>query len=336
MGRREFFGFLAGMAAAAPFAAWMLDPRRGACDSPGAPSRGATPATPETTAVPPVLVFVIPADQALEYDFGRMLGEYLNHGSDEYLAPLAAVEVVCTAEEELPAPDATEGKGPFALRLTRFHPSLQSRELRFALPASHDEKPWRMDRETWRRHTTARVTERIEAVAAAVRRAILAPDVLGAGWPEVASHADGARAVIAQLRSGVPVDMVIPAAGAGEDQAGAAMSTAEVADVAPALLYAALHARSQERHHLMGALAELVRRRLVRGVVPGTEWAVNGGCGAHIEGRSAEDQPDRGIACGMGHVPAESRRFLYFYTARRREEDSRQGRDMDATRTQDR
>lgn len=43
--------------------------------------------------------------------------------------------------------------------------------------------------------------------------------------------------------------------------------------------------------------------------VPGSLWANATGCGTHIEG-----VPDnRMYACGMGHVPARSRRFLYLF-----------------------
>lgn len=42
----------------------------------------------------PLLVFVVPKEGS-QYDRGQAFGELLNHGSDEDLAPLADVEVVC-------------------------------------------------------------------------------------------------------------------------------------------------------------------------------------------------------------------------------------------------
>lgn len=69
------------------------------------------------------------------------------------------------------------------------------------------------------------------------------------------------------------------------------------------------------RKHLGGskretdARAEEVRERLVKKPPPGTHWANASGCGTQIEGV----EPRRGIACGMGHVPEKSRRFLYFF-----------------------
>jgi len=57
-----------------------------------------------------------------------------------------------------------------------------------------------------------------------------------------------------------------------------------------------------------GRNAETFKARL-RERVPGSHWASEGGCGTTIEG--VENQ--RMYACGMGHVPQRSRRFLYFF-----------------------
>lgn len=42
-----------------------------------------------------LLVFVIPDKREERYERGGSLGAYLNHGSDQQLAPLALCEVVC-------------------------------------------------------------------------------------------------------------------------------------------------------------------------------------------------------------------------------------------------
>jgi hypothetical protein len=61
----------------------------------------------------------------------------------------------------------------------------------------------------------------------------------------------------------------------------------------------------------LAARAAEVRRRLRDRPPPGTHWARSSGCGTDIE-----DAPERSmmVACGMGHVPAKSARFLYFYS----------------------
>ncbi|XXX77370.1 hypothetical protein WMF30_01170 [Sorangium sp. So ce134] len=57
------------------------------------------------------------------------------------------------------------------------------------------------------------------------------------------------------------------------------------------------------------ARAASVRARLVKAPPSGARWATASGCGVDVEG--VED--DGMMACGMGHVPAKSRRFLYFF-----------------------
>lgn len=60
------------------------------------------------------------------------------------------------------------------------------------------------------------------------------------------------------------------------------------------------------------ALAKEVRRRLTLKPPRGVKWAKSYGCGTEIEG----ERDGVGVACGMGHVPKKSRRFLYFFTKR--------------------
>ena len=43
----------------------------------------------------PTLVLVVPRDENERYERGAAFGEWLNHGSDRDLAPLALVDVVC-------------------------------------------------------------------------------------------------------------------------------------------------------------------------------------------------------------------------------------------------
>lgn len=53
--------------------------------------------------------------------------------------------------------------------------------------------------------------------------------------------------------------------------------------------------------------AQAVRAKLIDEPPPGAHWAIAGGCGTHVEGV----ETSMAIGCGMGHVPAASRRFLY-------------------------
>jgi hypothetical protein len=59
----------------------------------------------------------------------------------------------------------------------------------------------------------------------------------------------------------------------------------------------------------LAARAADVRTRIKDGPPAGAHWAHSSGCGTMIEG---VDQRFA-VACGMGHVPEKSRRFLYFF-----------------------
>jgi hypothetical protein len=60
----------------------------------------------------------------------------------------------------------------------------------------------------------------------------------------------------------------------------------------------------------VAARASDVRTRIKDGPPAGAHWARSSGCGTTIEG---VDQRFA-VACGMGHVPTQSRRFLYFFS----------------------
>jgi len=60
----------------------------------------------------------------------------------------------------------------------------------------------------------------------------------------------------------------------------------------------------------LSTLATEARARLVRKPPPGARWANATGCGTEIEGEDSREL----VGCGMGHVPARSRRFLHFAT----------------------
>ena len=57
-------------------------------------------------------------------------------------------------------------------------------------------------------------------------------------------------------------------------------------------------------------LARVAGERLHVAPPAGARWASSTGCGTTIEGE--EDKGLR-VACGMGHTPEISRRFLYFF-----------------------
>lgn len=60
------------------------------------------------------------------------------------------------------------------------------------------------------------------------------------------------------------------------------------------------------------ALAADVRAKLTKRPPRGARWGRSYGCGTEIEGEVEQ----MAIGCGMGHIPAKSQRFLYFFAKR--------------------
>jgi hypothetical protein len=91
----------------------------------------------------PLLVLVIPENDSAGWDRGAAFGEYLNHGTDAQLAPLAQVEVACARMHELKrlVPAAPGGEPLMVLIDTRRVPAT-ARALDVALP-QYPEHRWR-------------------------------------------------------------------------------------------------------------------------------------------------------------------------------------------------
>src|SRR4029078_8781974 len=62
------------------------------------------------------------------------------------------------------------------------------------------------------------------------------------------------------------------------------------------------------------AAAASVVRAVRKGPPPGSHWANASGCGpATVENEKEDSDEIVAYGCGMGHVPAKSSRFLYFF-----------------------
>jgi hypothetical protein len=273
----------------------------------------------------PLLVLVIPADAGQKYDRGRAFGEYLNHGSTEQLAPLALCEVVCAEMAKLRrlAPAAGEDEPLMVLVETDRVPARVQR-LDVALVEGDEERGWRVvdddpadrpkkketEEERWQRLAAARqrreeaiIVRRIEQIAALVKEAVQ-PDMalLERRAAEVRAHVSSIGAGVATAQFELALAH------------GAPVSQAEV-EGAPALVaLAAARAQGARREELLDMLARVVVARLRRVPPSGSRWAVSSGCGTRIEGETEQVM----VACGMGHVPAQSARFLYFFAKQER------------------
>ncbi|HWN69883.1 MAG TPA: hypothetical protein VNM90_19710, partial [Haliangium sp.] len=319
--RRHVAGFLAGLSFAMPLAAsfsWLWPGRRAACPSgsPGtAPAEPAHAARTAATAFRPRLLVVLPEDAMQQYRLGHALGEYLNHGTDAALAPLAAVDLACIAAGEIDLPATAQGQGPLALLLLA---GATQRVVRFELP--EQEVDGRIDEALAERV----IDERIAIVSNAVRRAVIDHDqVVGisqrmlssARVQEIATRARAGHAITDwRTDSGFGLQQRLQdetdQSGKPQEPMAQSLMPDEAAHFAPALLAVALSVEGEARTSLMSTLAEVARRRVVQSEVPGAEWARSGGCGTEFENRETNVV----IGCGMGHVPERSRRFLHFYT----------------------
>jgi len=181
----------------------------------------------------PLLVFVIPGGDF--YLRGQAFGEWLNHGSDDQIAPLALCEVACATMAELSelAPHAGAGE-PLMVCVGTDRVPAPLRFLDAKLP-----EPQR----GWGEDGDADIDRRIDTLARLARSA------LSPRGPQVGDPATMAREV---------------------------------------------------------------RERLVRKPPPGARWATSSACGVTIEG--VRDDEQSMVACGMGHVPRRSARFLHFLT----------------------
>lgn len=235
----------------------------------------------------PLLVLVVPTDDAQRWTRARAFGELLNVGPDAVLADLALAHVVCAEMTAVRAlvPQAPAGEPTMLLvepdrvpaRATAIDvPSLEEAALVTAIhdALAPDTATLTERARVVRMHIDARTLASVEA---AVRGASLAPH-------HPPSRLGGAATVFGDA--------------------------ATVDRAAAVLALAAQTAPSASAHVLRDSLAKaaIARLRLTR--IPGSVWANDASCGIEIEGASEPNMMD----CGMGSVSPRSARFLYFYT----------------------
>jgi hypothetical protein len=233
-------------------------------------------------------VLVIPSKGDERWRPGQAFGELINHGTPEQLLPFAMVEVVCARMKSLRAlvPSVPQGEPLMVLVETDRSPA-QARALDVKLDFDFAVR-WDKKAEN------ALIDARINALAGLLRSAILEE-------PHLSRYAEQNRASLtaaeqAAVVSGPVTDALIERAG-------------------PTLVKQALTRNDIE---LKARLNALSAARVRTKPPPGARWAVSLGCGIDIEGSSPEDKLL--VACGMGHTPERSRRFLLFFKHPYREE----------------
>lgn len=244
----------------------------------------------------PLLVFVVAADPSLRYLDGVALGAFLNHGSDEDLAPLALTNIVCAplAAIRAIAPHGTLGDDPLLVLL---RPSVAAADCQVATFALEREQPENdpfssNDGRTYEQ-ILAQSADRIEKRSAKIAKFL---------WTELGPERVKELAALVRPKLGEAEVAQLDA----PELAVAALSSARLRAGAAILLERVAGASGKDRAQVVTVLASEVRESIVKAPPAGAKWASSDGCGTKIEGEEDELR----IACGMGFVPPLEQRFL--------------------------
>jgi hypothetical protein len=317
MKRRQFLGAAAATAVIATWPRWLAEAfaDQPACDPKQAPAPTGLAAlsgawSRAQAAGKPLLVIVIPNEGGERYRRGHALGELLNHGTPDQVAPLALVEVACASMADLKklVPSAGEGEPLMVLVDTDRVPARAER-LDTKVPDLPDEGFFE-ERPAKPLDPNVVIAERIAILARLVRGAI-APDA-----PTIARRAALARKKLA-VEDRERIDAFL---------AKDTWLATELADRGAALLLDAAEARQLAETKSLALLRDVVRARLVVEPPAGAHWAISAGCGVDVEETAAERkqrelEEQQGlfnrvyvvVGCGMGHTPEKSQRFLYLF-----------------------
>ena len=230
----------------------------------------------------PMLVIVIPQDQEARYERGHAWGELLMNGSDATLAELAPFELACGEMEAIRVTlDGVTGVPEEEHDAVLVDPDGRATGINLPMAEVELGSLGQLD------DLEQRLLDRMHLVEAALSAA-LAPNV--ATLEHRARRATGSPLVV-------------------DPRAPGERSPLEQTELFPAAVRLHAEQHPPQREATLKLLADVVRRQLQFGSPAGAPWATSQGCGVRVEG-----QPENhGIACGMGHVPEVSRRFLYFY-----------------------
>jgi hypothetical protein len=305
MKRRQVLGAMVATVAAPAWIRRAFAQEKQACRVGDAPGQPVPPAVPRYADVPgdipsslaraaaagkPLLVLVVPAAAAANFSRATAFGAWINYGGDERLALLAACEVTCAKMEDVRAAAPQVGPGEPLMVLLEPGPPVAFQRIEGTLPqpAGREGPDGRRDAEEDRI-----IDQRIEYLSDSLRQTLV---------PNAAAY--GRLSALARAR--LPAELVQRVDRALA--AGRTLPTPDVDRAAGVVLAAAMQATGAARSHLFAMLAEAANERLRDHRVPGSRWAHGSGCGTSIEGEPISDL----VACGMGHVPARSARFLDF------------------------
>ena len=242
----------------------------------------------------PLLVLIIPQRDEDKWERGQQFGQVLNYADDPTLAMLGLVTLGCATKQELARLvqlDADADEPTFVTVDTAIRPALARAYRVEPAAAVPDRWEWQGKPEDYEGAEDRAIDAQIAAFSSALKTAIAAATAGSKPGPTRYESEQLARAILS---------------GGGE------VDNAAVLRAASTLYQRAQASAAADRAKLIAGLAAAVRAEVVSRPVRGSQWASSGGCGVTIEGLADDEQ--HMVACGMGHVPARSARFLYFFT----------------------
>jgi hypothetical protein len=237
----------------------------------------------------PLLVFVVPKEPALLASHGQWLGTWLTTASADTRATIAACVPVAATVPDVQAVFGAvpiEGKPMLLLvDVAKFgeEGALVPRVTTIALPPA----PKAADRSDF---TTA---------------------LTKAFGDALYTHAGELDAMAQRVRDRLPPEQL--AALQAWSDGGAVPADAVLLRTAALVRCMAASWATDVRQPRLDLAGAAHTRELLGKTLPGSLWGSSFGCGGEIvgvDGKTTESM----IACGRGHVPPASRRFLYFYT----------------------
>lgn len=184
MDRRQFLRLTGGSAASVALTAWFA----AGC------SRRVVGSADVPLVVPPasdrpLLLLIVPKEEQNGWERGEATGSVLNHGGDQVLADFAAVELVCSTADRLPAAARTAAEGePWFVLVAREGGAVRAHAFTPDLPPKPPRFP--PEGQTWK-DVDAAAEDRVRVIADQFH-AFLAPH-LGPAPADLAARAGEAR-----------------------------------------------------------------------------------------------------------------------------------------------
>lgn len=251
----------------------------------------------------PLLVILVPSEPSQYGWVGGAWGEYLNHGTEPQLAPLALFEPACATADDLAKLAPQAEVGPTTRFVVLGTDAVPATAKAYGVPLPKRPGGY-YGQDGYEALAEAAIDGRITALAGLVAEAardrkdtFVMPKELMTELTGIVAESmrDGQDSLTTPKRTMFePEDVNV------ERYPGWAWSRAARYDPA---------GRVTER------LADVARARFRDEPIPGSRWARSTGCGLRVEGAT----DNVAIGCGMGHTPRRSARFLYFYEKKTRE-----------------